>query len=158
LLWRYNAPANPLANCATPLCAAGHVFAASAYDRGGGLARLVARGGDTIAEEVYFTPRLQNHHGGMVLVDGYIYGAHGGNSGTPRLVCLEFRTGKVMWQERRTGKGSLVYADGRLYFRSESGTMQLVEASPRAYVERGRFAQPERSEKAAWAYPIIANG
>ena len=30
--------------------------------------------------------------------------------------------------------------------------------SPKAYLERGRFAQPGRGGKPAWAHPVIANG
>ena len=47
------------------------------------------------AEQVYFTKNMQNHHGGMILLDGYLYGATGGNEGG-RLCCLDFGTGKVM--------------------------------------------------------------
>jgi outer membrane protein assembly factor BamB len=157
-LWRYDRPSNTYANCSTPLFADGHVFAASAYSRGGGLVRLRTRGTGIDAEEVYFSKNMKNHHGGMVVVDGYLYGANGGNEDVPRLVCLEFRTGKLMWEERRAGKGSLAYADGRLYYRTEDGTVLLVDAGSRGFVERGRFRQPERQGVPAWAYPVIANG
>ena len=36
--------------------------------------------------------------------------------------------------------------------------MLLIEPSAKQYLERGRFEQPDRSEKPAWAHPIIANG
>jgi outer membrane protein assembly factor BamB len=86
-------------------------------------------------------------------VDGYLYGDGGG-----LLRCIEFKTGKVMWEER-TGKGSIAYADGHLYFRDESGgNLWLIEANPKEYVLTGKFKQPNRSSKAAWAYPVIANG
>ncbi len=49
-------------------------------------------------------------------------------------------------------------ADGRIYFRTEEGPMVLIEPSRREYVERGRFTQPERTDKPAWAHPVIANG
>ena len=74
------------------------------------------------------------------------------------LRCIEFKTGKVMWEER-TGKGSIAYADGHLYFRDEGGgNLWLIEANPKEYVLIGRFKQPDRSGNAAWAYPVIANG
>jgi hypothetical protein len=106
---------------------------------------------------------MQNHHGGVILLDGYLYGASGGNEGG-YLACLEFKTGKVMWDERdkpgRRGvrKGSVAFADGRIYYRQEDGTMILFEPSPKEYIERGRFAQPDRSSKPAWAHPVVANG
>jgi hypothetical protein len=101
---------------------------------------------------------MKNHHGGMVLVDGYLYGANGGNGETPALVCLVFQTGEVMWEERKAGKGSIAYADGRLYYRDEGGPMLLVEASPSKYIEHGRFNQPDRKGAPAWPHPAIANG
>ncbi len=163
-LWRYDHPANSHGiNCATPIYHEGKVFASSAYGAGGGLVKLTkdANGGVT-ADELYFTKKLQNHHGGVVLWDGSLYGANGGNEGGA-LVCLEFLTGKVLWDERddparRAPKGSIALADGRLYYRTENGTMLLLEPNPKQYVEQGRFEQPDRTSLPAWAHPVIANG
>ena len=38
------------------------------------------------------------------------------------------------------------------------GTVLLIEPSPKAYIERGRFEQPDRSREQAWPHPVIANG
>lgn len=158
-LWRYDAPANGTANCSTPIFYDGHVFAASAYNTGGGLAKVSKEGDKFAATEVYFEKRLQNHHGGMVLVDGYLYG-----EGSGRVTCTNFLTGEVMWREDKlTGKGSITYAGGHLYHRNEGGkgTVILIEANPKKYVEKGRFDQPERStgkNSEAWAHPVVANG
>ncbi len=54
--------------------------------------------------------------------------------------------------------GSLALADGRLYYRTETGAMLLIEPSPKQYVERGRFDQPDRSKQPAWTHRVIANG
>ncbi len=164
-LWRYDQPANGIGiNVTTPLYHDGLVFATSAYGAGGGLAKLSKDDkGGVKAEEVYFTRKMQNHHGGVILLDGYLYGASGGNEGG-YLICLDFKTGKVMWDERdkpgRKGvkKGSVACADGRLYYRQEDGTMILFEPSPKEYIERGRFEQPDRSSQPAWPHPVIANG
>jgi outer membrane protein assembly factor BamB len=153
-LWRYNHPANGVANCSTPIFHDNCVFAASGYGTGGGLAKLTSEEGKTKAEEVFFCKQMKNQHGGMVLVDGYIYGA----DDPSMLTCLELKTGKVMWEERKAGKGSIAYADGRLYYRDESGPIILVEANPEKYVEHGRFNQPDRSHANAWAHSVIANG
>jgi outer membrane protein assembly factor BamB len=150
-------------NCTTPIYHDGMVFDASAYGAGGGLAKLsqAADGGIT-AQEIYATKKMQNHHGGMILLDGCLYGANGGNDGG-YLICLDFLTGNVLWDERddpmhRAPKGALALADGRLYYRTEKGTLLLIEPSPKGYVERGRFEQPDRSPQPAWAHPVIANG
>jgi len=152
-LWRYDHPHNGTANCSTPLFSESCVFAASDYGTGGGLAKLSRNGDGIQSEEVYFTKKMKNHHGGMVLVDGYLYGADGG-----QLCCLEFKTGNVQWEEGKAGKGSIMYADGHLYYRNEGGAIILIEANPTRYVEKSRFRQPERSKSPAWAHPVIANG
>jgi len=163
-LWRYDKPANGMGlNCSTPIYHDGKVFAASAYGAGGGLVRLSkdANGG-VKAEEVYATKKMQNHHGGMILLDGCLYGANGGNEGG-FLICLDFKTGNVLWDgrddaDKRAPKGSVALADGRLYYRTEKGIMLLIEPSSKEYIERGRFEQPDRTRLPAWAHPVVANG
>ncbi|MBC8472744.1 MAG: PQQ-like beta-propeller repeat protein [Planctomycetes bacterium] len=162
-LWKYDKPANRMGIiCSTPIYHDGHVFASSAYGAGAGLVKLSkdANGG-VKAEEVYSTSEMQNHHGGMILLGGYLYGATGGNEGGA-LVCLDFKTGKIMWDQResagRRAKGSVALADGRLYYRMEDGTVVLIEPDPKQYIEHGRFEQPDRSRAPAWPHPVIANG
>jgi outer membrane protein assembly factor BamB len=162
VLWRYDAPANGNAiNCSTPLYHDGVVFAASAYGAGGGAAKLVKDAdGNIKAEELWFSKKIQNHHGGVIYFDGCLYGANGGNEGGA-LVCLDFKTGNVLWnqrQENRAPKGSIALADGRFYYRCENGTMLLIEPSSKEYIEHGRFEQPDRSKSPDWAHPVIANG
>ena len=60
--------------------------------------------------------------------------------------------------EPRPPKGSIALADGRLYYRTEKGTMLLIEPNSKQYVEHGRFEQPDRSESPDWTHPVIANG
>jgi outer membrane protein assembly factor BamB len=163
-LWRYDRAANSHGiNCSTPIHHNGLVFAASAYGAGGGLVKLSQDGdGGVKAQEVWFSRKMQNHHGGMILFDGCLYGANGGNEGGA-LACLHFRTGDVLWDERdsperRAPKGSVAMADGRLYYRTEQGTLLLIEPNRKEYVERGRFEQPDRTQTPAWAHPVIANG
>jgi outer membrane protein assembly factor BamB len=154
-LWRYDKPHNGTANCSTPICSDNRVFAASNYGTGGGLVALTNQDGKFTADEVYFSKHMKNHHGGVILVDGYLYG-----SNDPGLLtCLDFKTGKLQWDDRKPGKGSIAYADGRLYCRDEnSGDVFLVEAAPTKYSEHGRLKQPDRSGHNAWPHPVIANG
>src|SRR5712691_1497998 len=89
-------------------------------------------------------------------------GPTGGNGGGD-LICLDFKTGNVLWDgrdlpRRAAPKGSTLLADGRLYYRTEKGTVLLIEPSPKEYLERGRFEQPDRSKEPAWPHPVIANG
>ena len=152
LMWSYRRAANRTANITTPVFHDNKVFYTSGYGTGGGLLALTASGGEVQAEEVYFTRQMANHHGGVVVVDGYLYGFH--NS---ILTCLDFETGEVMWRHRSVGKGSLSYADGNLYIFSERNVVGLVEATPAAYRERGRFLVEDQGWP-SYAHPVISDG
>lgn len=158
-LWRYDRAANRMGiNCSTPIFQDGLIFAASAYGNGGAAIKLTKDAAGAIsANEVYFSSTMQNHHGGMIVFDGCLYGANGGNEGG-FLTCLDYQTGKVLWRDRQAPKGSLLLADGRLYLRAESGSLHLIEPSREGLVERGRFEQPDRTNLPAWAHPLVANG
>jgi hypothetical protein len=109
---------------------------------------------------VYFHPGnvLQNHHGGFVLVGDYLYAGHGHNQGFP--VCVEFLTGKILWGPlRNNGRNSaaVVYADGNLYFRYQSGLMVLIEATPEGYKEKGSFQIPNVNHP-SWPHPVVVGG
>src|SRR5262245_61725371 len=114
LMWRYSRVANRTANITTPVFHDNKVFYTSAYGTGGALLALTAQGNEVKAQEVYFTREMQNHHGGVIFVNGYLYGFN--NS---ILTCLDFATGQTMWRHRSVGKGSLTYADGQLYLLGE---------------------------------------
>ena len=115
------------------------MFYSSAYGTGGALLALRAEGGEVRAQEKYFTREMQNHHGGLVLVNGYLYGFN--NS---ILTCMEFATGKDMWRHRSVGKGSLTYADGHLYILSENNVVGLAEATPPGTVRKAASRLPIR--------------
>ena len=152
LMWRHQKVSNSTANVATPVFFDNKVFYASDYGTGGALLALTAQGGEVRAQEVYFTRDMQNHHGGVVLVDRYLYGFN--NS---ILTCLEFATGKLMWRHRSVGKGSLTYADGRLYVLSEDRVMGLAEVTPAGYREHGRFEIDDQGWP-TWAHPVVVGG
>ena len=106
---------------------------------------------------MYDNKVMANHHGGVVLIGKYLYGFSDGKGWT----CQDFATGKAVWQEKsKLGKGSLVFADGMLYLRSEDGkgTVALIEATPDGYLEKGRFDQPDRSDKNSWPHPVVIGG
>lgn len=154
-LWSYGRVRNGVANVSTPLAFGDHVFCSTAYETGAALLKLDGRG----AREEYFLPakQFQSHHGGFLRLGDHVYGGSGHNAGNP--TCLEWRTGRVLWQEKQLGKGSgsVTAADGRLYFLWEDGTVGLVEADPRRYALAGRFQLPKQ-EGPAWAHPVVAGG
>jgi len=157
-LWGYNKVANGTANITTPIVSGDYVFDSSAYGAGAALLKLSADGSGGIkAEEVYWlgANTFQNHHGGVVLVGDCLYGGHGQNAG--QLKCIEFKTGKIVWQADKNAGGksaSVAYADGNLYVRFESGVMALVAATPEGYKLKGTFPIPVVTGP-SWPHPII---
>lgn len=157
-LWRYDktAQGSP-ANIPTPVAKDAFVYSAS--NRGGaGLVQLKGGTNAFDAEQVYATPQLPSSIGGAVLVDGNLYGTN-----SQGLICADFATGKVKWQDRSIGAASLCVADGRLYLHGENGDVALIEATPEAYRELGKFTPPGiqargKVNSKAWAYPVVAGG
>ncbi len=158
LLWRHAQTVSKFnANIPTPVARAGTIFSAGA-GTGGGVVHLTATDGSVGVEPGYFSPKMPTAIGGAVLVGDHLYGTTG-----QAMLCVEFATGTVKWEERALGAGSLLYADERLYLHAESGEVGLIEASPDGYVERGRFTPPEGPERLgpmekSWAYPVLAQG
>jgi outer membrane protein assembly factor BamB len=70
---------------------------------------------------------------------------------------MQFDTGKVAWRDRSVGKGSLVFADDRLYLFSENGVVGLAEATPEGYREHGRFTI-DTGSLPTWSHPVVSGG
>ncbi len=155
-LWRYDRTAQrSAANIPTPVIHGDLVYSAAGQS-GGGLARVKKDAGAFAAEEVYFSPKLPKDIGGAIQLGNYLYGTMGA-----ALACVEFETGKIQWEERSIAPGSLCYADKRLYLHGENGEVALIEATPSAYHEKGRFTPPDppdRGTAKAWSYPVVAQG
>lgn len=163
LLWK-----SPIGGCSTatiptPIFHDGYVFATSGYGNAKpGLVKLTAKDGGIEAEEVYSNRTLANKHGGVVLVDGVLYG--NSEQGGP-WVAMDFLTGqKLGWEGRKLSRGSITYADGRLYLYGEdNGAVVLLEPDPKEWKEAGRFKIPQETKQPRqrghiWTHPVVANG
>jgi outer membrane protein assembly factor BamB len=157
-LWRYAKPTSRYgANIPTPLVSGDSIYVGSA-GTGGGLVRLETRSGSVEPMQVYFEPKLPTAIGGVVKIGDALYGTTGG-----ALLCIQFATGQVKWDNPALGAASICYADGRLYLHGENGQVALVETNPEVYHELGRFTPPDQpthsqAMEKAWAYPVVANG
>jgi outer membrane protein assembly factor BamB len=119
-------------NTNTPLYHNGEVFTTSGYDVEAEMLQISEDG--TGARLKWSDATLDSHHGGVVLVDGYIYGSNWLNNGNGNWVCQQWETGKVMYEEKWHNKGSIIYADGLLYlFEEKQGNVGLVEPTPEAF-------------------------
>ncbi len=155
-LWRYDrtAQGSP-ANIPTPVASNELIYSAAGRS-GGGLVKLEVEGKDVEATQVYFEPKMPSSIGGSVEIDGYLYGTN-----SQGLMCVEFTTGEVKWQNRSVGAASVLAAEGRLYVNGDTDDVALVEITPEGYVEKGRFTlpdQPDRGRGKAWPYPVVADG
>nr|WP_322975024.1 PQQ-binding-like beta-propeller repeat protein [Aporhodopirellula aestuarii] len=157
---------NDTATIPTPLLVGENkVYHTSAYGAGNALLRLTGSGNSISADAVYHNglKSMENHHGGVVLVDGVIYGftkADGGN-----WMAQDLETGETLWQEKLRGNksGSIAYADGRLYcYNDGDGSIILVQPSRNEWKPLGQTKLPRetdvpRDRGAIWAHPVIAN-
>jgi outer membrane protein assembly factor BamB len=156
LLWRYGPTAKGAPGVVvTPLVSDGCIFSSTSV-AGGALIRPVKKGGQFVVEEVYFSNKLRFDMGGIIKVGDYLYGSAG-----PSAECVEFKTGAIQWQERSKSL-SFLAADGRLYAHADDGNVILLEPTPEAYREKGRFTPPNRPAEhgdfTALTYPVLADG
>jgi outer membrane protein assembly factor BamB len=158
LLWRYDRLISKYgANIPTPVAADDIIFGGAA-GTGAGAVQLVAHGERVEAKPLYFEAKLPTAIGGAVKVGPELYGTT-----AQALLCVDFKTGQVKWEERALGAASLCYADQRLYLHGENGAVALVEPSADGYREKGRFTPPDAPKhdqpmEKSWAYPVVAHG
>lgn len=161
LLWRYSGAANGTANIPTVLIDGDFVFCSTGYNTGSALLKLTADGQDQVTMAPVYElsgKQMQNKHGGMVLVDGYIYCGDGDGSGDP--ICIRMADGKTAWgpiREARDSESSVCYADGAVIFRRAKGRVLIVEATPEKFNLIASF-QPAFQEDHSWSYPVISGG
>ena len=101
---------------------------------------------------------LDVHHGGVVHVDGYIYGANWINNGQGNWCCIEWETGKKQYEAEWKTKGSIIYADGMLYcYEEKTGYIALVEATPDGFDVISSF-NINLGTGPHWSHPVIKDG
>jgi outer membrane protein assembly factor BamB len=172
VLWQYKGTAatGGVAQIPMPVVKDDRVWVSCSYSGGAALLQIESKGKDEFAVKeikTYRISELNNHHGGMVLVDGHVYFGHDRNSGNP--VCVDFKTGEIKWgPERNASKvgggqksAAVLYADGRLYFRYENGVLVLIEPSSEELKVVSSFKLPppdQRSHSQSWPHPVVVNG
>lgn len=97
----------------------------------------------------------QNH--GVVVVDGYVYGSNFTGRNDGKWVCMNWRSGEIVWIGDFHNKGPVIYADGMLYCCEEKrGHMALVEATPEKFEVISSF-RIRGGSGPYWARPTIFN-
>jgi hypothetical protein len=118
-------------------------------------------------QEVWRTNSLEMHWSTPILVDGYLYGFSGRNEPDAHFRCVEFSTGKLMWdrdehwpphsspQPEVFGRGSCLLAEGRLIVLGEGGLLGLVKPNPAKAQEICRWQVPQLHYP-CWAAPVLS--
>jgi outer membrane protein assembly factor BamB len=136
-----------------PIFKDGKLFVSSGYDMGSIQLKLSADA--TSVEKVWTNLEFDNHHGGIVLLDGKLYGANWQSNKQGKWVCVNWETGEMLYEQEWGNKGSLSCADGMLYcYEEASGTVGLVKATPDGFNPVSAF-QITQGEKEHWAHPVI---
>ena len=149
-------PDSPLINCNTPLYQNGKIFITSGYDHVGVQYQL-AQDGNSV-KPVWINSTLDCHIGGVVLVDGYIYGANWLSNSKGKWCCIEWETGKTMYETEWNCKGSIIYADGMLYcYEERNGNVALVKPDPNEFNIVSSFKIKD-GKGPHWARPVIDEG
>ena len=143
--------------CVTPLFYDGWVYVTGGYNTGGTMVKMAADG--LSAQIVWTDDLLDVHHGGVVMLNGYIYGSNWKNNSDGSWCCIDWKTGKKMWEEHWNCKGSIISAEGLLYIYDEKrGNVGLVKANPEKFDLISTFQVTEGDMGPFWAHPVIHNG
>lgn len=166
LLWSAQVVLNPIAMIPTPIVSGDQVYASTDYGAGSALVKVVKSGDGLRAEVVYENKKfIQNHHGGVVLMGGHVFGWSGNSTQRGWWVCQDLATGKEVWTEEEKLKcGSVTAADGAIYcYTQDGGILCCIEPTPKGFTELGRFTIPRQTKRPRgqgkiWTHPVIAGG
>jgi outer membrane protein assembly factor BamB len=153
LLWKVDFANQRELNVADAISYNEYVFISSGYGKGSMLFKLKPSANGLAPETIWQTELMDNHHGGVILYNGCLYGSGTNSRGW---YCLDFLTGKQMW--KTDGKGSVTFADGMLYMLEERGIMKLVKAASDRYEKISEFKVPSGGEGMYWAHPVVCGG
>lgn len=155
-------------NAMTPFVLGDDVLVSSAYYKTGSVL-LRGQPGLTNFTEVWKGLGLEMHWSQPVKVGGHLYGFSGRNEPDAVLRCVEYATGAVAWERNERwpphsatqppvfGRGSFLFADGRLLALGEGGVLGLFRPNPERCEELGRWQVPSL-QYPCWAGPVFSDG
>lgn len=101
---------------------------------------------------------LDCHFGGVVMMNGFIFGSNWTGNSTGNWVCLDWKSGKTMYEQSWNNKGAVIASDGMLYcYEEKSGNIALVKPNPEKF-DVVSFFKIEKGTGPHWAHPSIYNG
>jgi outer membrane protein assembly factor BamB len=108
-------------------------------------------------EDIWRSKELDNHHGGAVLVDDYIYSSSCIYNGS-KWICLDWKTSEKKYAEKGVGKSTLTYADGLMYMLSKNRAVGFVRPTPDSYGLISSFKIPKGRKGNSRAHPVVCGG
>ena len=152
LLWSYPHTNRYQVHANTPIYHNGELFCFSGY--GQGSVKLTLNEDGSKVTPAWKSKHLDSRIGGMVLVNGYLYGSGDTNR---QWRCVDWNTGKETYASTDIAKGVVIAADGMLYCYSERGELALVRATPDGFNING-LAKVKLGTSQHWSHPVINNG
>jgi outer membrane protein assembly factor BamB len=162
----YRARVNESVNAANPVVLGDKVMISSSYYRSGSV--LLKVNAQQKFEELWRSLVMEIHFTTPILKDGFLYAFSGRNEPDARFRCVEFETGKLVWdrdehwsphsaaQPNVYGRGSAILADGKLIVLGEGGLLGLFKANAQKAEELSRWQVPQLHYP-TWAAPVLSN-
>jgi len=153
-LWKWQPKGMIWAN--SPVVKGNMIFLSIGYDYPAKMLRV--NDDITAIEEVYTNTLLDNHHHGLIELDGYIYGSYWIHNNAGNWACISWDSGETMYDEEWFSKGEMVYADGLLYvYVEKTGDFGLVQPDPSGFHVISSF-KVEEGRGPHWSHPYIYDG
>ncbi len=136
----------------TPIYHKGDLYVFSGYGMGGYKLRI-SKDGNSVTQ-VWENKLLDNQLGGVVLINGFIYGSGDRNR---RWFGVSWESGAVISESREIDKGTVIAADGMMYAYTERGELALLRPN------NGKFDVISKTMvthgiNQHWAHLVINNG
>jgi len=164
LLWRYPHKVYADENITTPLFHDGHLIISGCGRKGTTSLQLQVAGDECSVAKQWRNKKLDNKQGGLVLLDGRIYGYAESQNKTAPWMCIDFKTGRTLFQSApvrssyKYRNGCLTCADGMFYLFSDDGNMSLVKPLDGDFEVVGRLRIKEPGKRPTWAHPVVFGG
>lgn len=164
LLWQYPHKVYADENITTPLFYDGHLIVTGCGKKGTTSLQLIVKGDECSVKKRWLNEKLDNKQGGMVLLNGKLYGYAESQTKSGPWMCIDFNSGETIFQSaplkfaNNYDYGCLTYADGMLYLFSDNGNMALVKPEDRGFEVNGRLTLEEPGERPTWAHPVVLDG
>jgi len=156
VLWKYPYRGRCQAHAVSPTYHDGQIFVTSGYNDGAVMLKLSDDGKSV--KVAWKDKGFDTHHGGVILVDGNVYGTTWNGNGDGNWICADWKSGKTKFEASWKCKGSMVFADGMLYcYEEKGGTVGLAKASPSGFEVISSFKMTDGEGK-HWAHPVVAGG